>query len=108
MNCKFHAQFEGGARHIRTYPAAFLVRPLTNQPRLLYIHLHKFLSLELFYGSQWLQNLNNRLYLFDSPLECCSFSTKWRPALFNFLSPKWFDEVEKREMLTGAEAIYHL
>ena len=72
------------------------------------MHIHLFWPNELFYGPTWLQTLINRLYTLDTPLESCLFSAKWRPVLLNFLSPKWFQAVESREMLTGAEAIYHL
>lgn len=72
------------------------------------MHVHLFWTNELFYGATWLQTLINRLYTLDTPLESCLFSVKWRPVLLNFLSPKWFQEVESREMLTGAEAIYKL
>ena len=70
------------------------------------MHLHKFLPSELFYS--YLQPLVNRLYILDSPLECCSFSVKWRKVLSTFLSPKWFNCIQSREMLTGAEAIHKL
>jgi DNA-directed RNA polymerase subunit beta' len=70
------------------------------------MHLHKFLQNELFYD--YLQPLINRLYILDSPLECCSFSVKWRKVLSTFLSPKWFNYVQSREMLTGAPAIHKL
>ena len=50
----------------------------------------------------------NELSVFDPPLECHSFSVKWRTVLYRFLSPKWLNMVESREMLTGAEVIYKL
>jgi DNA-directed RNA polymerase subunit beta' len=90
------------------YPTTFLVRPLTDQPRLIYMHLHKFWHTEMFYGTPWLQKLINRLDILDAPLECCSFSVKWRQVLANFLSRQWFQNIEAREMLTGTEAIYRL
>ena len=50
----------------------------------------------------------NELSVFDPPLECHSFSVKWRTVLYRFLSPKFFSMIESREMLTGAEVLYRL
>jgi DNA-directed RNA polymerase beta' subunit len=72
------------------------------------MHTQLFESNDLSYGSAWLQLFINRLYILDSPLELTSFSAKWRPALLNFLSVKWFQKLEKREMLSGGLAIFHL
>lgn len=105
---------KGGRKEFpSTYPNKFVVQSLTDQPRLVYSVFWqqkqtKVPPIEFFYGRRWLETLFNRWLILDLPLECYPFWISWRAVLSNYLSSQWFEEIEKREMLTGANAIYHL
>jgi DNA-directed RNA polymerase beta' subunit len=107
---QFQAQFLGGLNVQFTYPNTFLARPLTNQPRLIYAPNDSFVPEYYLSGvpeAYFSKNLNE-LSVFDPPLECHSFSVKWRTVLYRFLAPTSLSIIESREMLTGAEVIYRL
>lgn len=59
----------------------------------------------------WWQSLPDRLLIGADPWVMYQFTApegNWRQTLATFLSSRWFDQVESREMLTGADALYHL
>ena len=59
----------------------------------------------------WWESLTDRLLIGSDPWTVYGFNVPeahWRQSLATFLSSQWFDTVEQRELLTGADALYHL
>ena len=86
-----------GGKQKLTYPTSFLARPVINKPRLIKL----FATQSRFYKER-------RQSTFDEPLELFMFDENWQAALDRFFSSKWFNLVQSREMLTGADVVYQL